>query len=492
MNTIYDKINAKTSGKYAHLRFSSVTFKDSAVVTVVCKKSGRASVDANKSELYELIKAECAFNTPITLEICDEPPTPKTLRETVVDFTQKFKYVSSVIHTIAVRADENAQRFTVTLKMPNIIFELAKNDYIPRLEEYLLNKYAEPIKVNVVSSELAGSGEESGGEVRGEYEISDVVPVIGNFAPKTARSVSSLTESGYNVAVCGIFVMPTAFTSKGGRRYERFLLYDGQTSVQCRFSPDGGRGIVDCGLINKPVCVLGNVEYDKMRNEATVFVRELSRCGADIKSVPSPECPKDYDRVTPTSHAEFVQSSMFDRAETLPSALKGSFVVFDFETTGLSVLYDRPTEIGAVKIVDGKITETFSTLIDPRRPIPPDVSAKTGITDDMVKGQPLFEDVVPDFYKFTYGCSLVCHNIAFDFPFLLKGGNGIGYAFGDRATFDTMAIAPTALPGISRLSLDCVLDALGLTNDSAHRALSDAVATAKAFIAMHKILDGKR
>ncbi len=161
---------------------------------------------------------------------------------------------------------------------------------------------------------------------------------------------------------------------------------------------------------------------------------------------------------------------------------------FDFETTGLSVAYDRPTEIGAVKITDGVITETFSTLIDPLMPIPEIVSQKTGITDDMVKGKPRFREVLADFYRFSYGCPLIGHNIAFDFPFLLKYGNRYGYVFGAHATFDTMGIAPRALAGIEQLSLNRVLDRLGLVNDNAHRALSDATATAKAFIAMQKLL----
>ena len=109
----------------------------------------------------------------------------------------------------------------------------------------------------------------------------------------------------------------------------------------------------------------------------------------------------------------------------------------------------------------------------------------------MVKGQPLFDDILPDFYKFSQGCSFVCHNIAFDFPFLLKGGNRNGFLFGDRKTYDTMAIAPVALPGIPKLSLDKVLEGLGLVNDNAHRAMSDATATAKAFVAMHRILAEK-
>lgn len=495
MNEIYKKINERTGGKYEKLRFPRVAFESgSAVVTVACKPDDVAFANANKLELLELLRTECAFHTPIKITVDGASPTVSSLRAAVVKFTEKFAYVSSVIHTIAAQTEP---QLVVSIKMHKAMYELAQNDYIPRLEEFLKNSYADEVRLDVTAVEYAQSGSNyaasasSGG--KSEYAITDVKPVLGSLAPATAKSVSSIIANEYNVVVCGVFAMPTEFTSKGGRKYERFLLYDGETSLQCRFSPSGGVSLADPALLNKTVCVLGNAEYDAYRNEASVSVRELSVCNADglcpIAPVPA---PAEYDRVKPQPYNEYVQSSMFDGGFELPPALKGDFVVFDFETTGLSVLYDRPTELGAVKISDGKITDTFSTLIDPRRPIPEEVSIKTGITDDMVKGQPLFEDVLPDFYKFSYGCSFVCHNISFDFPFLLKGGNRCNLAFGDRRTYDTMAIAPLALAGIQKLSLDKVLEGLGLVNDNAHRAVTDAAATAKAFIAMHRILADKK
>lgn len=489
MNKIYNIVNQKSGGKYEGLRFPKVVFDGNfAVVTVACKPDDVAFVTANKTELTELVREICEFNTPVKIEVDGSLPTAAALRAAVVKFTEKFAYVSSVIHTVSAQVEPE---FVVTIKMHKAMYELAQNDYIPRLEEFLRNSYAENVRLAIDSVEFAQSGNayaapNGGGKT--EYAVTDVKPVVGELMPTTAQSVSSITANAYNVTVCGVFAMPTEFTSKGGRKYERFLLYDGETSLQCRFSPNGV-SLADPALLNKTVCILGNTEYDAFRNEASVSVRELSVCKADgISPVPSVKPPAAYDRVIPQPYNEYVQSSMFDGGYELPPSLKGGFVVFDFETTGLSVLYDRPTELGAVKIIDGKITDCFSTLIDPRRPIPEEVAIKTGITDEMVKGQPLFEDVLPDFYKFSYGCSFVCHNIAFDFPFLLKGGNRCGLAFGDRRTFDTMAIAPLALPGIQKLSLDKVLEGLGLVNDNAHRALSDAAATAKAFVAMHRKL----
>ncbi|MDE6618409.1 MAG: hypothetical protein K2K13_05245 [Clostridiales bacterium] len=491
MNEIYKSINEKSNGKYGILRFPCVTFNgNNAEVTVVCKKSDRAFVDDNLRELTDIVKEACGFHTPVKLKIKDDALTAAALRIAVVRFTEKFNYVSSMSHGITAETEPNVK---VKLKMHSAMHELAKNDYLPRLKEFLQNNYVEDVTVDVevVDYESGGSAQALAQGTKKEYIITSVQPYIGDFKPDKARAISAITTNEYNVAVCGILAMQTEFTSKGGRAYDRFLIYDGDLSLQCKFFPNGmGKSIATAyELINKLVCVLGNVEYDGMRNEASMTVKEISLCTAEGLTPPPLKAePKSYGLIVPQNYEVLVQSSMFDGSMDVPPSLKGDFVVFDFETTGLSVIYDRPTELGAVKISDGKLKESFSTLIDPRREIPPEVVEKTGITNEMVKGQPLFEDILPDFYKFTYGCSLIGHNIGFDFPFLLRGGNRSGWAFGNRRTFDTMGIAPAAIPGIARLSLDNVLASLGLSNDNAHRALSDAAATAKAFIAMKKLL----
>lgn len=491
MNRLYNEINAKTNNKYKNLRFPKIKFNGSgktAVVTVLCKPQDRAFVNDNRAEIERLVCDICAFNTPIALETDSEEPTAYSLRSAVVAFTQKFAYVSSALHTVT--ADVEPEPI-VTLKMHQTMRELAQSDYFPRLAEFLSNNFVDEVKVEVLDAAISGRNHANGGKT--EYAVSDVQPIIGNLKPEKAKSVYSLTANEYNAVVCGVVAMPTEFISKGGKKYERFLLYDGENSVQCRWSLDGGISVAAPGMIGKTICVLGNVEFESGRGEASIAVREMSYCKADGLEIAKykPE-PTKYERIFPQAYEEYVQSSMFERNVSLPDILKGDFVVFDFETTGLSILTDRPTELGAVKIQNGSITQSFHTLIDPRRDIPPEVVEKTGISNDMVKGQPLFEDILPDFYKFTYGCGMVGHNISFDFPFLIKGGNACGWSFGDRRTYDTMGIAPVAIPSIQKLSLDKVLEGLGLVNDNAHRALSDAAATAKAFVAMHKLVSGKR
>lgn len=495
MNDLYKTINDKTSGKYAAFRFPKVTLGDFATVTVVYPAENSEPTKVETDELYALVNEICGFNMPTNLELVCDTPTYRALRDNVIAFFKRFPYAASAAGGVFAAV---SPKRTVKFKMHKSMYELAKDDFLPRLDEFLKNNYIEPVEVTVDVVEYSPNGAVDISAPQKTYSVRDLTPVIGRF--DVSQAVSAASVSGYNkdIAVCGVLVMPTEFLSKaddfngGSVPYERFLLYDGETTLLCRYYPRDGKSVVGAGLVNKPVCVFGNTKVRNGRvDEMTMDVKAIALCAADgLAVVPSSEAADAYVTVAPKPYEEYVQASLFESASKLPPALRGKFVAFDFETTGLSINYDKPTELGAVKIVDGVITETFSTLIDPQRPIPDEVVKKTGISDDMVKGQPLFEDVLSDFFKFTYGCGLIGHNIAFDFPFLIKYGNRYGVPFGDRATFDTMGLAPRVFPKIGQLTLDRVLDELGLVNDNAHRALSDATATAKAFIAMQKSLGG--
>ena len=488
MNKFYKEINSRTNDKYAALRFPAVKVRgDFVELNVVCAAADREFVDKKMGELMLLATEICAFNAPLRLSVSVSAPDRDALRADVISFTRKFPFAAGLANDFAA-SDSDGLR--VTLKMHDGMLALAQAEFLPRLAEFFANNYIQPIAVDIEKSELPRSVDPYGAPLvvaEKEYALSAVVSVGGSVNAEKAVSAAAVAGDAYDVAVCGVLTMLTEFTSKGGRAYQKFVLYDGETTVQCSYF---GAPALTPDLVNAKVCVVGNTQTAGDRaGEVTMKAFSVARCEAAGLKVFAPPAPaKAYATVAPKPYEEYVQTSIFEKGGAVPDSLRGSFVVFDFETTGLSVAYDRPTEIGAVKITDGVITETFSTLIDPLMPIPEIVSQKTGITDDMVKGKPRFREVLADFYRFSYGCPLIGHNIAFDFPFLLKYGNRYGYVFGAHATFDTMGIAPRALAGIEQLSLNRVLDRLGLVNDNAHRALSDATATAKAFIAMQKLL----
>ncbi len=122
-----------------------------------------------------------------------------------------------------------------------------------------------------------------------------------------------------------------------------------------------------------------------------------------------------------------------------------TFVVFDIETTGKNKKFHKITEIGAVKITEGRITDRFSQLVNPERPIPYNITRLTGISDDMVADKPKIEEVLPEFLRFCDGAAVVAHNAGFDTGFIGKEAKAQGLAF-DNTIVDTLGMAQILLP----------------------------------------------
>ena len=163
------------------------------------------------------------------------------------------------------------------------------------------------------------------------------------------------------------------------------------------------------------------------------------------------------------------------------------YVVFDIETTGFSPLSDRIIEIGAVKVVNGTITDKFSTFVNPDIPIPFRIEQLTSINDSMVLPAPKIDKVLPDFLKFCEGCALVAHNASFDVSFIAHNAEELGLPF-DPTVLDTVTLARILLPQLNRYKLDTVAKALNVSLENHHRAVDDAGATAEIFVAFLKML----
>ena len=163
------------------------------------------------------------------------------------------------------------------------------------------------------------------------------------------------------------------------------------------------------------------------------------------------------------------------------------YVVFDIETTGFSPLSDRIIEIGAVKVVNGTITDKFSTFVNPDIPIPFRIEQLTSINDSMVLPAPKIDKVLPDFLKFCEGCALVAHNASFDVSFIAHNAEELGLPF-DPTVLDTVTLARVLLPQLNRYKLDTVAKALNVSLENHHRAVDDAGATAEIFVAFLKML----
>ncbi len=156
-----------------------------------------------------------------------------------------------------------------------------------------------------------------------------------------------------------------------------------------------------------------------------------------------------------------------------------SFICFDLETTGLH-RDAKIIEIGAVKIKDGYLVSRFSTLVDPQIVVDPLVTQITGITNEMLEGKPSIDQLIPSFFNFTEGLPLVAHNAGFDRRYIERDAESLGYHF-DQPIFDTLQFARKVLPGLKSYKLTALTALLGIPHSEAHRAASDAEATARLY-----------
>ena len=153
-------------------------------------------------------------------------------------------------------------------------------------------------------------------------------------------------------------------------------------------------------------------------------------------------------------------------------------VCFDIETTGLKVTQEAITEIGAVRLRNGEIVETFQTFVDPERRLTPEIIGLTGITDEMLRGAPKLKDALTAFLAFAGDAPLAAHNAEFDISFIRAGCRKCGIPF-EPTYIDTLILAQNLLPGLGKYKLDIVAEHLQLPQFNHHRASDDAVPVAQ-------------
>lgn len=155
------------------------------------------------------------------------------------------------------------------------------------------------------------------------------------------------------------------------------------------------------------------------------------------------------------------------------------YTVLDLETTGLNPKSDLIIEFAAVKVRDGKVIDTFQSLCDPGFPIPPQIEMITGITTEMVRSAPNPRSILPDFLDFVGDDIIVGHNVLFDVRFISASAGTFLNPY-----IDTMRIFRKLHPLLPHHRLSDMVDFYGKNNESAHRALSDCLATNDCLSAM--------
>ncbi len=160
------------------------------------------------------------------------------------------------------------------------------------------------------------------------------------------------------------------------------------------------------------------------------------------------------------------------------------YAIVDIETTGGSPTTSKITEI-AIVITDGeKIIDQYETLLYPEQNIPYNITALTGISNEMVAHSPKFFEVAKTILSYLEGRIFVAHNVNFDYGFVRQEFKSLGYSY-ESENMCTVRLSRKAFPGLPSYSLGKLTKSLGITLNNAHRAMADTMATVEVF---HKIM----
>lgn len=399
------------------------------------------------------------------------------------------------LNNVSIIIDKTYEEFATGQPITEYLIRALKNEY---KDEFNINlSFMENVAPKVVEKEDTTFDFYSSSTSEFEIELETLEPYIGELIDAPIFPIASYSTPEEGITICGkIENLKENHTKvrtdengkeKASREYYTFELVDYSGRQRVVYFP---------GKANSPkfkkltdgseIAIFGNLEEDKFSAGLSFRPKVINLCVTKkgfydkIYSLP---VPKSYSKVFPEPYIATAQEDLFGGVKEISNEylLSNDFVVFDLETTGVNYASDKIIEIGAVKIVQGKLTETFGTLINPERHIPEDATRVNNITDDDVKDAPTLKEVMPDFFKFCDGCILVSYVIGFDFGFIEYHGKQLGYAF-LNPTDDAFVMAKNKLKGLKNYKLVTVAKHLNVSLENAHRAVFDAVATGEVMV----------
>jgi len=514
MDQLLQYINEKTDNQFEDFKINSVIFNkenNSAVFKFIYPKTREAVVSDDvramlKDIIATFLKVDITIDVKTRKALIDADAVRDVIAKFIIENYQSMSFdfnknnVTVIISgndvKVTIKASDAQYNFLIGKQADKaIIAHLDQNFY--ENFEIILEKTAE-VKTNNVLLERAERKQESNTEIAFtpvHAEVSNIQALFGEAIAEKPLTVYSIKGPSVGVAIAGKLqgITKRSFVSKQknekgeavSKEYFSFNIKDADANLQCVLflnATDIEKFEAELKE-NDGIVVYGNVE--KFNERINIKVKRLSKCEVAIVEQVIDYKPenKNYIFIKPQSYTMIEQPTLFDSiTKELPKFLQNNeIVVFDFETTGLDATINEIVEIGAVKIKDGKIIETFETLIKPKNSITEETTKIHGITNEMVENAPSIEQALPDFYKFTRGAVLSAYNIAFDYNFLHIAAKRQQYNFNNRQV-DTMHLATKHLKGLKNYKLKTVAEHLGISLEHAHRAIHDTTATAEIFI----------
>lgn len=512
-----NELSKKLGDKYYYLKLLKVVYNTTfcfCVVNFIYPENMPVLSDTEKNEIKNAVseilniegKIECKFNKSYL--------DKKILVNKISKFIKEnYDSISDYINEEHFEYSKDAISVELCLLCNRTIYDyINENDVLSKIEKFLLKNFCGDfvIKAKITGNEfdenmLAKRAINELSNVKTQarvqrYRVGEPVEVFGSEImplPEYIRNIkgekSSVILAGYVSNLEEKEFLPKRNKEKGideKRKLYKFILTDKTGKVNCihfctKISQKHFKLIEDGAFI---LCKgdLAKSNFDGALNysiRAISLSREL-----DEDEVVSGEDNKiestDYKFVKPEPYIRTFQDNLFEKVIEYPDWIKNEkWVVFDCETTGLEPQNNDITEIGAVKIENGVITQKFQHLCKPFEPIPDKISKITGITNSMVEAMPSSYEILEDFLKFADGCTLVGYNVNFDYQFISNVAKRKDKVINFQ-TRDCLNDARLKVAYLPNYKLGTLVAHLGITLDNAHRALYDATATAEAFLAL--------
>lgn len=498
---------------FEQLRLRKIEVEKSKKKVVYTVSSPTALSDTRKSELIDIFKKFSPEGFKVLLDI------PMDKMDAEIAFRMFWEFLKESCPSIYLELFDAKDRVKVEDKSGKVSFvfyvtkkvkDLLVSGTLSKIEKYFNSFTCYPITyfINEISGEeidveetllhLDQERERTVDAYLSQPErkilLEDKRDLIGKLPSVSPQYIIDVLSAKERVVICGKFTNMTQREAKNKNlTICKFTLQDFSGSINVVYFARNEKDLASLLTLysGDEVIVAGRAQINSYDGKLELLANSIGICKIADQQYKLNEfkpVPPEYVKVSPMPFETSMQTDVFREEKDIPSVLKGkTFVIFDLETTGLQYQVEKIIEIGAVKVVNGQIVETFTTLINPQTPIPDRITELNNISDDMVRGKPIFAEVCGDFYKFAHGSTLVAHNISFDYSFLEYYARPCGYLF-NNTLLDTWIMAKKYFEKQSSKSrpkdekLETLAKYFNFESGDFHRAMYDSLIAAKLFI----------
>lgn len=509
MENIVEILNKRFDNKYNYLKLLNVIYDRSAhltTITFLYPITLSEFPTQSKEEIASFIQEFLHLYSDIKLKFRKSFLDDRLFVGEVVEFFKENKKgLLPYLNRDNISASSDGLDVKVKLSLnQDVLSLLDENEFRGQLKNYLDRKFIANIQIEVVENEEKLPAEIVADDIEPDlpktrrYKVGIEREVIGKDINPSPEYIEDMKTPKEMVILSGFmtklnqkkYIAKTGKFKGKERVLYTFTLRDCSGAIECTYfcGKTGEKAIETVEDMSMLVCV-GNVR-EGFSGKLNYMIKKLAVAKPEQgeEEVDGEQNTRRHKQVVfPSILQRSNQALLFETKPHYNGFITGNnIVVFDIETTGLDPEIDEITEIGAVKIEHGEITEKFSSFVKPSVSIPKEVERLTGISDEMVAFAPKVEDVIEDFYNWSKDCILSGHNVAgFDMKFVRKAGAKIGLKF-ENQIIDTLIVARQSSLRVSNYKLATLAKALGISLVDAHRAFNDAYATAQVLMELNR------